>query len=79
MTLRIKLAGALAKCDGCCLDNEDDLRVVLDVLQSEISGTSTTDFTVACAALRWFVRANPREDRLLKERITLLLKALGEL
>lgn len=77
MSLRNKLAGALARCDGCCLDDDDDRRVVLDTLQDEIIGPNGMEFSIACEALRWFVSTGPANDRL-RDRAAVLLKALGE-
>jgi hypothetical protein len=78
MSLRNKLAAALARCDGCCLDDDDDRRKVLDTLQGELVGAGM-NFSLACEALRWFVTTGETREDLLRARVRTLLETLGEI
>jgi len=78
MSLRNKLVAALDRCDGCCLDDVDDRRKVLDALQSELAGAGM-DLALACEAMRWFVTTGETRQDLFRARVRTLLEALGEL
>jgi len=80
MSLRNKLGAALEKCSECCLDDKEDRARVLDTVVHAVASSSQGDegFYDVCEAMRWYVTTGKMEPDLLRKRVEVLLKALGE-
>ena len=79
MSLKQKIDAALARCDGCCLDDETDVSRVTECLTDALTGDDYELFRAACEALRHALSVSGTIDaQWIKPHIAVVLEALGE-